>query len=68
MLLPIWPGVDDFDTLSPDRIGRFQVHTAKGGFQIDLSTLTSLIGRYDYQWRSSGVTMQRIWVSIAQSF
>jgi YaiO family outer membrane protein len=61
-------GVDDFDTLSVDRIGRFRAHTAKGGFQIDLATLTSLTGRYDYQWREGDTTMQRIWVSLAQSF
>ena len=61
-------GVDDFDTLSPDRIGRFRAHTARGGFRIDFQTLTSLIGRYDYQWRAGDLTMQRIWVGLAQSF
>ncbi len=61
-------GVDDFDTLSPDRIGRFKGHTARGGFRFDLKTLTSLIGRYDYQWRERDLTMQRIWVGISQSF
>ncbi len=61
-------GVDDFDTLSPDRIGRFRGHTARGGFRLDLATLTSLIGRYDYQWREGDITMQRIWVGLAQSF
>jgi len=61
-------GVDDFDTLSIDRIGRFRAHTARGGFQIDFPTLTSLIGRYDYQWRRDDTTMQRVFVSVAQSF
>jgi YaiO family outer membrane protein len=61
-------GVDDFDTLSVDRIGRFRAHTARGGFRIDLQTLTSLIGRYDYQWRKGDLTMQRIWVGLSQSF
>ena len=61
-------GVDDFDTLSVDRIGRFRAHTARAGFRIDLQTLTSLVGRYDYQWRKGDLTMQRIWVGLSQSF
>jgi hypothetical protein len=61
-------GVDDFDTLSPDRIGRFRAHTVRGGFRVDFQTLTSLFGRYDYQWRQGDLTMQRIWVGLAQSF
>ena len=61
-------GVDDFDTLSPDRIGRFRAHTAAGGFRIDMATLTSLTARYDYQWRTGDLRMQRISVFLSQAF
>jgi hypothetical protein len=33
-----------------------------------MASLTSLIGRYDYQWRSGEVRKQRITVSLAQAF
>jgi YaiO family outer membrane protein len=61
-------GVDDFDTLSPDLLGRFRGHTAKGGFRIDMASFTTLIGRYDYQWRAGDMRKQRISVSLAQAF
>ena len=61
-------GIDDFDTPSPDRIGRFNADTVTGGIRLDLPTLTSVVGTYQYQWRSRDETMSRVTVSLRQSF
>jgi hypothetical protein len=61
-------GVDDFDTLSPDRLGAFKAHTIRGGVRIDLASLTSIQAGYDYQWREDDFTMGRVTVKITQSF
>jgi YaiO family outer membrane protein len=61
-------GVDDFDTLSPDRLGAFKAHTLRGGVRIDLASLTSILGGYDYQWRDDDSSMSRVTVKLIQSF
>ncbi|MGH9346475.1 MAG: tetratricopeptide repeat protein [Vicinamibacterales bacterium] len=61
-------GIEDFDTLSPDRIGDFDADTASGGIRIDLRTLTSIVGAYEYQWRPDHTTMDRFTFSLVQRF
>lgn len=61
-------GVENFENLSPDRIGDFDANTVSGGVRIDLPSLTSLFGVYDHQWRSGGAEMNRFTISFAQRF
>jgi YaiO family outer membrane protein len=61
-------GTENFDTLSPDRVGDFRANTATGGLRIDLRSLTSILGQYEYQWRPADVEMQRLSISLVQRF
>jgi YaiO family outer membrane protein len=61
-------GIEDFDALSVDRIGRFSAHTVTGGLRVNLRTLTTLLGTYQYQWRSGDETLNRVVVALRQSF
>jgi YaiO family outer membrane protein len=61
-------GTENFDTLSPDRIGDFRAHTASGGLRLDLRSLTSVSGGYEHQWRPDAVQMGRFTVSVMQRF
>jgi hypothetical protein len=61
-------GTDNFDTLSPDRVGDFRAHTASGGLRIDLPSLTSVYGIYEHQWRPNDIQMGRLNISIVQRF
>jgi YaiO family outer membrane protein len=61
-------GIEDFDALSVDRIGRFSAHTVTGGLRVDLRTLTTLLGTYQHQWRSGDETLNRFVVALRQSF
>ena len=61
-------GTENLDTLSPDRVGDFRANTVSGGVQIDLRSLTSVVGGYEHQWRPSDVQMRRFTVSLRQRF
>ena len=61
-------GIENFDQFSIDHIGEFRAKTASGSLQILFPSLTSLVGSYDYQWRSSGVRMGRVNVYLVQAF
>lgn len=61
-------GVDNFDTLSPDRLGDFRANTASGGLRVELPSLTSLIGQYEHQRRPNDTEMNRVTISIVQRF
>jgi hypothetical protein len=45
-------GVEDFDHFSVDRIGDFRAHTGAAGVHVDLRTLTTVWGAYEYQHRN----------------
>jgi len=60
--------VESFDTFSTDRLGEFRANTVSGGLRIDLPTLTSILGVYEFQWREQDVNMSRITISFAQRF
>lgn len=61
-------GTENFETLSPDRVGDFRANTASGGLRLDLRSLTSILGQYEHQWRPLDVRMQRFSVSLLQRF
>jgi YaiO family outer membrane protein len=61
-------GIENFDTLSPDRIGEFNAHTGSIGFRVDLRSLTGVYGVYEHQWRPGDTRMHRFTAGIAQRF
>lgn len=61
-------GTENFESLSPDRIGRFRADTASAGMRLDLPSLTSLAGVYERQRRTTGAVMTRITLSLVQRF
>ena len=61
-------GVESFDTLSPDRLGEFPGHTISGGLRVDLPSLTSILGGYEFQWREHDAHMSRVTISLAHRF
>ena len=61
-------GVENFDSFSIDEAGEFHAKTASGSVQILLPSLTSILGRYDYQWRQDSVRMGRATISLVQAF
>ena len=61
-------GTENFETLSPDRLGSFQANTVSGGARLDLPSLTSILGQYEHQWRVDGVRMNRLTLSLVQRF
>jgi YaiO family outer membrane protein len=61
-------GVDNFETYTVDRVGDFAADTVSAGVRVDLPTLTTVLGRYEYQWRRNDVEMGRFTLSLAQRF
>lgn len=61
-------GVDDFENFSIDRIGDFRANTESVGVRYELPSLTSLVGSYEHQRRERGLSMNRVTISLAQSF
>lgn len=61
-------GAENYETLSPDRVGDFRAHTASGGVRLDLPSLTSVIGLFEQQWRRNDVRMGRLSISLMQRF
>jgi tetratricopeptide (TPR) repeat protein len=61
-------GVEDFDTLSIDRLGDFNANTLKGDLRIDFASLTSIFGAYEYQWREADQRMMRGTFGLVQRF
>jgi YaiO family outer membrane protein len=61
-------GNDDFETLTPDRIGDFKAHTASAGLYVDLPSLTSFVGLYRRQWRPGGLEVDRLTFGFVQRF
>lgn len=61
-------GIENFDTLSIDRLGVFDADTLRGALQIDFRSLTSIHGTYEYQWRGDDTKMLRVTASVVQRF
>ena len=61
-------GVESFDTLSVDRLGDFNANTVRGDVRLDLRSLTSIAGAYEYQWREGDLQMMRVTFGLVQRF
>lgn len=61
-------GTENFERLSPDRVGDFDANTVSGGLRIDLPSLTSVLGLYEHQWRPRSIRMHRVSLSLVQTF
>lgn len=62
-------GNETFETLSPDRIGRFGADTLGGGARVDLPSLSSVAVGVEHQWRhDNDRRMLRVTVGVAQRF
>ena len=61
-------GVEDFETISIDQIGDYRAQSASGGVRLDLRSLTSVVGGYDYQWQPNDVRRSRFSIGLAQRF
>lgn len=61
-------GIEDFETVSIDQLGNFKAHSVSGGARWDLPSLTSVVGGYDYQWRSDDIQRGRFSISLSQRF
>jgi YaiO family outer membrane protein len=61
-------GIENFETLTFDRIGEFRADTASGGIRLDLPSLTSAYAVYDHQRAAGGAIMHRFTLSIVQRF
>jgi YaiO family outer membrane protein len=61
-------GTENFETLSPDRLGDFRAHTVSGGLRLAFPSLTSVYGGYEQQWRRNSVQMGRFSLSLVQGF
>jgi len=61
-------GVEDFETVSIDQIGDYRAQSVSGGVRLDLRSLTSVVGGYDYQWQPNDVRRSRFSVGLAQRF
>jgi len=61
-------GVEDFDNLSLDRVGKFVATTGSAGIRVDLATLTAVAAKYEYQRPHAGRSMGRATISLTQGF
>ena len=61
-------GIENFETLTVDRIGEFRADTGSAGVRLDLPSLMSAYAVYDQQRRSGGATMHRVTLSLVQRF
>lgn len=61
-------GVERFEMLSADRLGRFQADTVSSSVRIDLHSLTSISLTAERQWRSGGLRVFGVTTAITQRF
>jgi YaiO family outer membrane protein len=61
-------GIEDFDRVTMDRLGRFRADTVAGTARLDLHSLTSIAATYEYQRIEGGIKMGRVTAKLMQSF
>jgi hypothetical protein len=54
--------------LTADRLGSLGATTVAGGLRISLPSLTLLTTTWEHQWRSNNTAIDRVTLSITQSF
>ena len=61
-------GIENFDRVTIDRLGRFRADTVSGTARLDLHSLTSIGATYEYQRVEGGAKMGRVTAKLIQSF
>lgn len=61
-------GIENFETLTVERIGAFSADTWSAGARLDLRSLSSIAAAYEHQRRSDAITMHRITITAVQRF
>jgi YaiO family outer membrane protein len=61
-------GVESFETLTVERLGRFRADTVAAGGRVDLGPLTTAGLVYERQWRDDHSRMGRLSLSLVQRF
>jgi tetratricopeptide (TPR) repeat protein len=61
-------GIESFEQLTADRLGSLGASTIATGFRINTPSLTQLNATWEHQWRSNDTTLDRLTLSITQSF
>ena len=61
-------GIESFEDLTADRLGALDATTLAAGVRISTPSLTALTTTWEHQWRSNNTAIDRLTVSIVQSF
>ena len=61
-------GIEDFDRVTVDRLGEFGASTVSGTARLDLRSLTTIVGSYEYQQIEGGTEMGRLTFRFIQRF
>lgn len=61
-------GIENFDRVTIDRLGRFRANTVSGTARLHLRSLTSIAATYEYERVEGGPKMGRVTLRLMQSF
>jgi YaiO family outer membrane protein len=61
-------GIEDFDRMTVDRLGEFGANTVSGTVRLDLRSLSSIVGSYEYQQIEDRTEMGRLTLRFIQRF
>jgi tetratricopeptide (TPR) repeat protein len=61
-------GIEGFENLTADRLGSLGTTTIATGLQLRVPSLTSVATTWEHQWRSDDTQLDRVTLSIVQSF
>lgn len=61
-------GIENFDRVTIDRLGRFTADTVRGTAHFNLHSLTTIAATYEYQRIEGGIKMGRLTARFIQSF
>ncbi len=61
-------GIEDFDRVTVDRLGEFSANTVSGTVRLDLRSLTTIVGTYEYQQIEDSREMGRLTFRFIQRF
>jgi Tfp pilus assembly protein PilF len=61
-------GIESFEQLTADRLGSLGASTLATGLRVNMPSLTQLTATWEHQWRSNNTAIDRLTLSIVQSF
>jgi hypothetical protein len=61
-------GIESFEQLTADRLGSLGASTLATGLRIRTPSLTEVTSTWEHQWRSNNTAIDRVTLSIVQSF